>query len=260
MVDKLDFNKIKEELNSNIKAYVLESVDSTNTFSKMIIDSEDKQSFIVVSEEQTNGRGRLGRSFYSPKHNGVYLSFCYKLKELNESVATITTLTACVVTKIIEELIKKELKIKWVNDIYFNDKKVCGILTESKIKDDQCYIIIGIGINVFENSFPKELEDIAIALNEDNVSRNKLIVNISNELYNYLSNDYYLQEKVKKEYIDFYRSHSNVIGKNIIYYVDGYKKNGIAIDVNDKGELIVLNEDKKEDILRTGEITIRVVK
>ena len=259
MNDILNKKIITNSINNSIECFIYDSIDSTNLESKRIINELKPSSFIVLSEEQTAGRGRLGRSFYSPKYTGIYLSYTHRISNINDSVTNITSLVATVVTKVLENNLKINLGIKWVNDIYYSEKKLSGILVESVIENNCIYLIIGIGINVTTTSFPKEIEEIATSLKGYEISKNRIIIEIVNELYDYLKDDKYLDSKVQSEYMSFYKKHSIVIGKEIEYYEQNSKKNGKVIDINSRGELIVENGNDI-DILRTGEITLRVVK
>jgi len=259
MKKKLNSEKIKKNINNNIKVYIYDSIDSTNIECKRIIKNNDYSSFVVLSEEQTQGRGRLGRTFYSPKYSGIYLSYAYKIKAINNSVTNITSLVSTIVVKALEKYIKDKLGIKWVNDIYYNNKKVCGILVESVIYDNKVYLIIGIGINISTVEFPDDIKNIAISLNEYDLSRNELICEIVNNLYEYLDDDKYLTKEAKDEYMSFYKEHSIVIGREVEYTENETVKKAKAIDINNDGELIVEDAENKKHILRTGEITLRVV-
>ncbi len=264
MIDKLDIEYIEKRLNKGIKVFVCETLDSTNNHCKRIINDYNFSKFIVTCEEQTAGKGRLGRSFYSPKYTGIYLSYLVKLKEINQTVTTITSLTSVVITQVLEEMFKVNLKIKWVNDIYYLDKKVCGILAESVCINDDVYLIIGIGINVSTNIFPNDIKDTAISISNSNQSyfkvenlRNELIVRITNKIDDYLENDYYKLENIRKDYMNFYKEHSNVLGREIIFTENGKTKEGYVMGITDNGELVIKSVEEMI-VLRTGEITIRL--
>lgn len=248
-------NTIIKNITKNINIeniYIFETIDSTNSYSKALNITADHYS-LVISHQQTNGRGRLGRNFYSPKSTGIYMSIIYKNKNTINPV-NITSIAAVAVAKAIEKLTNINVKIKWVNDLYIDDKKFCGILTECTNNIDTGLIeniIVGIGINVSTKSFPNELKDIATSLNVE-VDKNLIISEIVNYLHYYLTHG--------KEYLDLYRSKSMVIGKEVNYYQNDKIFSGKCIGINDEGELIIEKENAVIDVLRTGEITLRLKK
>ena len=150
--------KIKSIEDCNVT--ILESVDSTNEYIKKLDCSAAPQ--VVIAKEQTKGKGTKGRSFYSPK-GGLYLSFAFKPEYGLEDAMQITVKTGEIVKDIIRKYSDDEPYIKPVNDIYIEGKKVAGILTEADTTGVGKFsrIIIGIGINCFENSFPEEISEIA---------------------------------------------------------------------------------------------------
>ncbi len=255
--NKLDSCEIFKYINKNIKInkiYLFDEITSTNEFGKTI-NNDDGYYDLIISNCQTNGKGRLGRSFYSPSNTGIYMSIVFNNLPNSYNFVNITSITAVVVTKAIEELTGLNIGIKWVNDLYLNDKKIAGILVEGITNSNEnitSKIIVGIGINLSTDSFPKELIDIAGSLNSE-ISKNMLIGYIVNYF------DYYFNSS-KNEYLDIYKSHSIIIGKDIIYYKDNIPHYGKAIDINNNCELVVLDSEGIIDILRTGEISIRVKK
>ena len=135
----------------DIRTIKLETVDSTNNYAKKIFDSLETEKTVIIANEQTNGRGRQGRSFHSPKDNGIYMSIVLKKECKLEALNMLTVISAVAVSKAIYNITKLNNEIKWVNDIYINLKKVCGILAESvNIKSNGLTdgVIVGIGINI----------------------------------------------------------------------------------------------------------------
>ena len=118
-----------------IDSVVLQEVDSTNIYAKKMVKDKVNGPVLVLAEAQTNGRGRMGRSFYSPNGSGLYMSYAYKVTDNVADSVVVTALTAVAVVTAIEELTDKKPKIKWVNDIYIDNKKICGILTEGSLKN-----------------------------------------------------------------------------------------------------------------------------
>lgn len=255
--NKLDSCEIYKYINKNVKInkiYLFDEINSTNEFGKAI-NSNDGYYDLVISNCQTNGKGRLGRSFYSPSNTGIYMSIVFSHLPNSFNFVNITSITAVAVTKAIEELTGLNIGIKWVNDLYFNDKKIAGILVEGITNSNEYItskIIVGIGINLSTDSFPEELIDIAGSLNSE-ISKNMLIAYIVNYF------DYYFKSS-NYTYLDIYKNHSIIIGKDIIYYKDNIPHYGKAIDINNNSELVVLDSEGIINVLRTGEISIRVKK
>lgn len=126
-------------------------VDSTNNCVKAAAQRQEPEGFVVIAEEQTAGRGRFGRHFYSPKEHGIYMSILLRPKYDIESAALITAATSVCVAGAIEALTDCDVKIKWVNDLFVGEKKVCGILSEAAIEFESRkldYVIVGIGVNI----------------------------------------------------------------------------------------------------------------
>ncbi|MGN1277316.1 MAG: biotin--[acetyl-CoA-carboxylase] ligase, partial [Floccifex sp.] len=158
-------------------------VTSTNTLVVQKAIKNEKEGYVLVSSYQTHGKGRTGHSFYSPSQSGVYLSVLLRPVDKTPMEATnITSMAAVAACKAIEDIEDVHPQIKWINDIFVNNKKVCGILTEASISmESKCmdYVVMGIGFNVYvpENGFPKELQDIAGSIFSHSIEdgKNKLV-------------------------------------------------------------------------------------
>ena len=250
------------ENNKDIEIHVYDTVSSTNEEAKRLALEGAPDGTLVVSGQQTAGRGRLGRSFYSPKE-GIYLSVIIRPRfDVSKSVL-ITCAAAVAVAESVKEIAGKDARIKWVNDVYVDDGKVCGILTEGMTDFESGQIeavIIGIGVNTDVSNFPDDLKRIAGAVDGD-YSASELAGAIASRTIDYAHN---IEERT---FIDSYRSMSTVIGKKITVYKGQYKVNpedeieGAAAEVktiDDDGRLIVVYEDGTEEALSSGEITIRM--
>lgn len=232
----------------------LSSIDSTNNEAKKLVSAGSKNDLLVVADEQTGGRGRNGHSFYSPSGSGLYLTaVLHPSVGLADSVA-LTTAAAVSVAKTIKELTGKEPAVKWVNDVYLDGKKVCGILTEA-LGDLESMslnaVIVGIGINVSDNAFPPELSGIAGSLSCPPEIRSRLAAGIYKRLHSLCA---LLPDR---SYMDDYRAYSFVPGKRISFTRDGKEIFAEALHIEDDGGLRVLTESGKEEILRSGEISVR---
>lgn len=250
------YNSLSENA-KKLKIFFHKTLDSTNNEAKRMIANGFRDIALIIANEQTGGRGRLGRSFYSPKNTGIYMSFIFHPDlDLSDAVS-VTTATSVAVVRAIEKLTNLKPQIKWVNDIYINNKKACGILTEAVMSFEvgsAHSIVIGIGINTTTISFPTEIETIATSLNCNDLSRNRLISAIADEMIEICT------DLTDKSYIKEYREHSMIIGKNIDFYKNNIKYNGVAVDVDNNGGLIVRLPDGNIEKLQSGEVTVRLSK
>ena len=258
--DKLSDEGIRKGLRDELKdidIIVYDEIDSTNTEAKRRLYSSDVKDFtVIVSDMQKGGRGRTGKSFTSPKGSGVYFSIILHPKDSYDfSYFDLTTVKAAVaVAEGIKEATDKQAEIKWVNDLFLNGKKICGILSELDADFESRSVksvIVGIGINVNEprdDSF-KDLKNIAGYIGTD-VIRNEILSSVLNAFYenNFVKSD--------KEIIDYYKKHSLVIGKELSFELNGKKYSAKGIDINDKGNLIV-DTGKEKITLSSGEVSIK---
>lgn len=258
MTNNISSAMIKKQTKVEWDYVILNEVDSTNNYAKKLVVNGERKNTVIIAESQTLGRGRIGRPFYSPKGAGLYMSILI-YPSLNVGYAPlITSFTAVAVTKAIEKLTGCGMfKIKWVNDIYMNNKKLCGILTEAGFDFEGGaidYAVIGIGINVLGCDFPEEIKNIATSIEKETgkiISRNELAAEILNNLSN-------LPEEIKdKSFLDDYRKKSNVIGKNILVIYGDEKFNATAVGIDDNAALIV-ETDKGIRTLNSGEVSIKI--
>ncbi|NLJ57951.1 MAG: biotin--[acetyl-CoA-carboxylase] ligase [Tissierellia bacterium] len=234
------------------------SIESTNSEAKLIAVQQAEHGTVIVAEEQTKGRGRFGRDFFSPADSGIYMSIIIK-PELNiENSVLVTTAAAVAVCRAIEKLTYQVAKIKWVNDIFVNDKKVCGILTEAVTNFESGMmdsVIVGIGINVKTKKevFPVELQTTAgsILSHKDNSIRNQLAAEIINNLLIISKN---LEER---KFLEEYKERSMILNEHILYSKDNQWHKGYAIDIDEYGGLVIFTADKQKITLNSGEVSIR---
>ena len=251
--DILNAQAIKKSLSFDCRVEYYKTLDSTNNVAKRIIAEGEDDVLLVVGEEQTAGRGRQGKSFYSPQGTGIYMSLVvHPMIELQNAV-TATTAAAVAVCRAIESLTDKKPMIKWVNDVYLNGKKICGILTEA-VTDFETQtvssIIIGIGINLTTKDFPRDVQN-ASCLNAD-VKRAELIGAVANELNRIVNSGY-------GEFMEYYRAHSLVVGEDIVFIKNGVSTSARAVGIDDFGGLEVELADGTRTTLRSGEITVRKI-
>ena len=253
-------NEIIEKEGMNRSIQYFERVDSTNTFAKKILMEGESYPDIIIANEQEQGRGRLGREFYSPKGTGIYCSFILDPFIKIENSILVTVAASVAVSRAIEKVTNKDTRIKWINDIYIDDKKVCGILTEA-VTDFETGIIgkiilgIGINFNTPSESFPDEITDRASSVFMDDtfgVTRNQLIAQLIIEI------DECMNDIENDEIIRYYRNKSLVLGKmlEITYFGQEKPIQGKAVDIDRNGFLII---ETKNGLLtlNSGEVSIR---
>lgn len=249
--DLLSAADVKNVMKNDIDVLYYPEVDSTNNEAKRLIENGSKETFLVTAERQTAGRGRQGKSFYSPPATGIYMSLVIHPNLLLQNAVTATTAAAVAVCRAIERLTPLKPQIKWVNDVYLGDKKICGILTEA-VSDFELgvvtSVVIGIGVNIKTSDFPETVEH-AGALNAD-VKRAQLIGTIADELLAITLGDY-------SEFIDYYRNHSMLIGRKINYIENGRVTAATALAIDERGGLVIEAENGEQRTLSSGEISIR---
>lgn len=249
--DVLSKQGIAYYLTEEIDIFSYKTIDSTNTQMKKLAINGGKNHSVIVSEEQSAGRGRFGRSFYSPAQKGVYMSVLLKTGDSLQNATMITIKTAVAVRRAIAKLYDIEVAIKWVNDLYYRGKKVCGILSEA-ISDFESgmieVIIIGIGINVSTDNFPLEIASIATSLGLQEANRNQFIAEILNQLFAIIDEDF-------KLVLNEYRMASCVLHKQITFNQKGEQFTGLVREINDLGNLVV-SSNGAEMVLTAGEVSI----
>ncbi|MBR2590822.1 MAG: biotin--[Clostridia bacterium] len=237
---------------ADIKVFFYESIDSTNTQAKRLLAAGEQGKILLVANEQTAGRGRCGRSFYSPKQTGLYFSYVFHPGASVSDTVWITTAAAVAVMRAIERLTPLKPAVKWVNDIYIGEKKVCGILTEA-VSDFESgtveSVVIGIGINVNTADFPEEISERAASLNDSALTRAALLNAVLKELLIICA------QKDNEEVLKEYKAHSLVLGKQISFTRGGETYEATAVDIDEQGGLVVRTA-QGEQTLNSGEISV----
>jgi BirA family biotin operon repressor/biotin-[acetyl-CoA-carboxylase] ligase len=225
---------------------VFDSLPSTNTYLSERAGQGAENFCTVLAESQTAGRGRMGRSFFSPMGSGIYMSLVLRPKSLH--AGRLTTLAAVVVSDAISSVCGIKVDIKWVNDLLFGGKKLCGILAESA---GGGFAVLGIGINVRRSAFPSELRDIATSLEDicgTPPDRNLLVAEI---LKGFMSADL-----DSFSHMADYRRRCVTLGKEAVIVSDGEPV--FVLDVADDGALIVRGADGNQKTVFSGEVSVRV--
>ena len=241
----------------------MESTTSTNDLAKIYANHNSTTPAIFISEEQTAGRGRLGRTFVSPSKTGLYISLCLFPTIALEDLSLITCATAVACIETLEQLTGKSLNIKWVNDLFYQDKKVGGILTEviSDFESQQVQsLIVGMGINLIESpqSFPEELHSIVGSIFSSKKEYDNSSFNRNHFIAQFLEKwTFYYQNLSKRNFIESYKEHSNVISKFVNVFEGNQTYSAYAKDIDENGHLIIEKEDNTLHSLSYGEVSIR---
>lgn len=245
------------------KCFVFDEVTSTNDVAKNLLSKENADGdILVIADSQTEGRGRKGRVFFSPKDTGLYISLLTHPEIPFSKATAITCIAAESLVLAVKDVLDIDVSIKWVNDIFYGDKKVAGILTEtfgSLEEEYPEYVITGIGINIypFSGKLPSEIKNKAGYL----ISGGKPVDNLKNLLcVKFIEYFYhYLKEADDKTFLEGYRKHSNLIGKYV--KINSYgrsSKNEYALvtGIDDECRLTVLYDDSKEAALVGKEVSV----
>ncbi|SFG12044.1 bifunctional biotin--[acetyl-CoA-carboxylase] ligase/biotin operon repressor BirA [Streptococcus equinus] len=211
----------------------------------------DKQSHLYLAPSQEKAKGRFGRQFFASKQGGIYMSLHLKPNVPFEEIKPYTLMVASSIVKAISRLTGIETDIKWVNDIYYNGKKIAGILTEAISSVETGLItdvIIGVGINFCITDFPKAISQKAGSLfsSQPTITRNELITEIW-KLFLTIP---------EKDLVKVYKEKSLVLNKQVTFSENDIEFSGLAIDITNQGHLLVKLDNGQEKLLRSGEVSL----
>ena len=252
--DLLSQEKLQAQADPFWQIQVMDQVPSTNSLLRQLALQGAEEGTVILARSQSAGRGRMGREFYSPRDTGLYLSLLLRPQGLTpgESLG-ITTMAASALCLAVEEVTGKEPKIKWVNDLLLDGRKISGILTEGSLSmetGNMDFVVLGLGINLYspQDGFPEELQNIAGALFE------KPQKNLKNRLTEaFLRNFlYFYRGRHSAEAAEIYRSRSILVGREIL--AEG--KQAKVLDINDQCQLVVEYTDGSRRNLSYGEVLI----
>lgn len=255
MIDKLTKEDIVRYLDGDIlpeNVHIFDNIDSTNSYCKKLAEDVCKTPVLVVSNTQTQGRGRLGRSFFSPAGTGIYMSILQKTNQLSIPCNLLTVVAGTATCLELKELCP-DVKIKWVNDIFADGKKVCGILAEGITATGDTLpslVVVGIGINVSTLDFPEDIKNIAGSVNTEGITRNEIISRVIKRFIKIC------KEYSPEELISEYKQNSLVLGKKISFVQNNKAYSGVATDINIDGNLIVETTESETITLKSGEVSL----
>lgn len=257
--DNISKYEIEKKLADNKlwnNVYCFETIDSTNNYAKKDIEKLFHGD-IIIADEQLKGRGRMDKIFYSPKESGIYMTFVLKENIFPDSIKLLSLGISNAVCRAIEEETGIIPELTW-NDIRVGEKKVCGILTEYSVEVETGkaeYLIVGIGINVNNTEFPKELRDKVTSLrifSGQEINRKNLIISILNEIEKIVQNKKYISQRKKILYE--YMEKTKLLNKKVEVKVIDKKIIGTVRGINDRGGLIIIKENGRKEIIYNGEL------
>ena len=239
------------EAHSPVQVSFNPDCQSTQMDAKTGMEAGQPANTLYLAAAQSAGRGRFGRSFFCPSQGGFYMSLHLKPNLPFDQLPSYTILTAGAIYKAVKNLTLMEVDIKWVNDIYYRNKKISGILTEATTSIETGLVtdvIIGVGFNFFITDFPADIKEKAGSLFEEKpaISRNDLIAEIWKCFY----------ESDPEELIYLYKQRSLVLGRQVTFSQKGANYQGLAKDISDSGQLLVQLTDGQEIWLNSGEVSL----
>ncbi len=253
----LDKKQIKKNLNNkNIEIDIFDSLGSTNDYLHSFLKSSDMR--ICLAEQQTHGKGRLNHHWHSPFGVNIYLSCLYAFHKNMSELAGLSLVVSLAVIKTLQSYLPKMLHVKWPNDIYYDGKKLAGILIESQAENNGgCIVIIGVGINV--NMYTDENKSITQdwtslrCITNHCIDRNFIVASFTNTLIDYL-------EKFNQHgllfFMDEWRSVDYLFNKNITVKNSQSKSSGVAKGINDQGFLLLETNANEIKAFSTGDTSV----
>ena len=253
--DVLSAQGIARYLNPEMRPVVHGTLDSTNAALRALAEQGAAEGTVVLSGSQTQGRGRYGRSFYSPADTGVYLSLLLRPRADPQQTVLLTAAAAAAMCQAMEALGAADPRIKWVNDVFLRGKKVCGILCEASFGLETGapeYVVVGAGINAYapKDGFPPEIADIAGALWNAPVPDGK------NRLAAEFLNRFWTMYRGGEDFLEDYRRRSLVVGKPVTVLSGETRREALALDIDDRCRLRVRFGDGTEQALSYGEVRV----
>lgn len=236
----------------------LETVDSTNTYAKRLAKEGVPHGTVILADHQTGGRGRMGRSFSSPKGLGIYCSVILRPEAEPSQLLHLTPMMAEAVRRAVLEATGLSAQIKWVNDLVINGRKLCGILTEMGLNGTKTdFVVVGVGINCNQKKedFPAELQEIATSLSMElgkEIDRETVINALLRQIQ--IAFDCLL---TPQDWMEAYRQNCITLGKEVQIIRGEEVRQGFAEDMDDTGALLIRPADGSLEKVDSGEVSVR---
>lgn len=236
-----------------------DTIDSTNNRARVLAEGGAPEWTVVMADQQTAGRGRIGRQFYSPVASGIYMSVIVRPDCAVTYANMLTIAAAAAVSEAIEAVCEKETQIKWVNDCFVDGRKISGILTEASVGVEEQrlrYAVVGIGINVSApaGGFPAELENIATSIFDQpctTLVRAPLVAEVLQRFRAYASH------LLERAYLPSYRAHLMVFDRQVTLVRGNEREAVIVRDLTDDGALVVEDAQGHIKEVVSGEVSLR---
>lgn len=264
MLDSISVKGIEKSLDSSLKGKlnieIKECSESTNDDVKNLARIGGTEGSVIIACRQTCGKGRLGRAFFSPDNTGVYMSLLLRPDLKPEDATLITTAAAVSVCKALSQMGVNNSAIKWVNDVYLNDKKVCGILTEAGFdaSGKLSFAVLGVGLNMYEpaGGFPDDIKNIAGAVFSEKQEglEDRFIAGFLNAFY-----EFYV-DITSKKHIAEYKRLCFLYGREVDVIKGDSVRQARVSGLDDNCGLIVEYADGEKDVLTSGEVSLKVKK
>lgn len=239
---------MSKHLSRDTTVEVHELLLSTNSYAVQTLKWDGK-THVIVAKEQSAGRGRLGRQFYSPAATGLYMSVVIYPQISSEQLLLVTPAAALAVCGAIERFTQQKPQIKWVNDILVGGKKISGILTQSVFSGDETALIVGVGVNISTKLFPDDIAHSAASLGCEELDVNAFAAEIVNSLTR-------LVRSIPGSIAEEYRSRLTTLGCTVDYEQGGKKYTAKAVDIDECCGLIVENSRGERSVINCGEATM----
>ena len=265
--DVLSEDAIRQMLGAEaegIPVQVFDTIDSTNRLAKELAARGTAHGTLIVADSQTSGRGRRGHTFYSPAGTGVYFTIVFRADTDFSNGIYYTTKAATAVSHAVEQVLPDcKAKIKWVNDIYVDDRKICGILSEAVTDMETgriAYVVCGIGINVNTEAFP---EDVTVAgslisgRNTDEIPygiRNRLVAEVWKEMVPWAL------DPEEHSFMKEYRERSMLIGRKVVYTFGEEMLEAEAVDITEDGAMVLKKPDGEIITVTSGDCSVKPAK
>ena len=258
----ISLRKIKENIQTKLigkTIHCFSEVTSTNDLAKEMASIRAKEGTVIIAETQTHGKGRFGREWASPR-GGVWLSIVLRPKLPPKDVPKLTLTASLAVAKIISQLFNLKTEVKWPNDVLINGKKVCGILTEASTRGSKTnFVVVGIGINanVDLDSFPAEVRENATSLKHElkrEIDREEFIHNLLETMEHYYV---ILTEGRFNLILEEWKGLCGFLGSHVEVFGLAEKIEGLAVDVDESGALIIRLEDGTLRKVFSGDVSLK---
>lgn len=228
---------------------VFDVVASTMIKGREMLHAGVARPFAVVANQQTAGYGKFGRQFFSPCGSGVYMTFVFDVPADGFDAGLLTTGVAATIARVIFEVTGIQVAMKWVNDLYYHDRKIAGILAEGILTAGQLtQVSIGVGLNILSTVVPPELRDKIGALDVD-VDKNRLV----RQIFTALQAD--LAGYQQGQHLAYYQAHAYLTGRHVSVQIGTTVLQGQVVGIGQQGELLLMDDAGGSHALLSGDVT-----